>query len=533
MLTEEIKQLIPYYLPFCTAIDGRYKKLSKLGEGRYGKVFLCYDLYFENLVAVKTLRTSDLRSNMKNFFNEVVTLARISSFDSSLKTPKVIEFNLNGVDDSGKLTVYYVMEFIEMGELTAVLETVDFISEKLACFFFRQLCDNLLILHSNNLLHLDLKPENILMDGNGNLHFCDFGSSVFVNRENSELDLTQKSDVMNPQDQLKASTDSNQTKRKNQTNKQLMKIQKENYKNVCLNFSTNEFMNFVKNTRFMVTPGYAAPEIKDFEDYQNSLKHNSLLDAPVPNLSKLDVFSLGVILFFIVMKAQPFQNPSKNDAYYQRFSNDKEAFWKIFANLRTVSKEFKDIIIETLQVLNKNRIDLLTIYKHNWMTRHFPSDDHFYKIISNLNAFKRNHLTQANQCHQDLTSKQYLSLYDQKLEDDSGSQKSQNISTDQKSANESVSLSQELFTIINRRKKQLYEQIESDLKQKEQKQKSKRFNQKYGNNSMDVYLINAFIQKHHLKILSLKKFVSCDEMELLESVISTSSDQSSSSGDGR
>jgi hypothetical protein len=38
-------------------IDGRYKVLHKLGGGRFGKVFLCFDFVEENLVALKCLRS--------------------------------------------------------------------------------------------------------------------------------------------------------------------------------------------------------------------------------------------------------------------------------------------------------------------------------------------------------------------------------------------------------------------------------------------------------------------------------------------
>lgn len=36
-------------------IDNRYKILYKLGGGRFGKVFLCFDFQSKNLIALKSL----------------------------------------------------------------------------------------------------------------------------------------------------------------------------------------------------------------------------------------------------------------------------------------------------------------------------------------------------------------------------------------------------------------------------------------------------------------------------------------------
>lgn len=537
MLIDELKQLVPNYLSFCSTVDNRYKKIAKLGEGRYGKVLLCYDLQFESLVALKTLAVSNLHANMKAFFNEVVTLSRMASFDPSLRTPKVLDFNLNGRDDSNRLVVYYVMEFIEMGELSAVLEPVDFISEKLACFFFRQLCDNLLILHSNNLLHLDLKPENVLMNESGDLYLCDFGSSAFLSREdsakNSVSDFGSKRDATAP-DSPKTPADPGPAPRHPRVGKRVMKVRKEAYKHQCASFTAQEFLAFLRSTKFMVTPGYAAPEVSDFEDMQVLVRHKgkSLSDVDTPNLSKLDVFSLGVVLFFLVMKSHPFVNAATTDAYYHKLLFDKEAYWKVFAKLRTVSKEFKDIVADTLQLSNASRIDLLTLYKHNWMTRHFPSDEHFQKTLSALAAFKRSN--PATHPPPDLGLQPCFGLCEPRAVDE---QKQGSPMTgglfDQKSSSESSVLGPELFALINRRKRHLFQMVEGELKKKEQAHKDKRAKAKFPFKVSNTLFVNEFVQKHNFKILSLKKSLSSEDPESLDCAISLTSERSSSSGEGR
>lgn len=369
MLVQEIKRIIPDYLPHCKTIDGRYKRLTRLGEGRYGKVHLCLDLHLDSLVAVKTLVAGAGQATLRSFMNEVATLARISAFNAGLKTPRVLDFNFAGTDDLGEPSVYYVMEFIEMGELFAVLDQETMISERLACFFFRQLVDALISLHAHNLVHLDLKPENVLVDANGNLYLCDFGSAAFIFREEGAkkggFELPLKGDghplggQIPPLTPSKSSqsvplhghgtgdfprpvqADQGQAKRKKQSQKRAVKLTREQFKGAFSGFSSREFRCFLRNTRFTVTPEYAAPEIADFAGLQERLgkSKSALPEGEVPNPSKLDVFSLGVLLFFMVLKSIPFGAASLHDEYYKRLVTNRETFWKIFEKIRSVDRK--------------------------------------------------------------------------------------------------------------------------------------------------------------------------------------------------
>ena len=62
------------------------------------------------------------------------------------------------------------------------------------------------------------------------------------------------------------------------------------------------------------------------------------------NFSKVDFFSLGIILFLLVLKSLPFNKADLSDKYYQKFLTDKNFFWNIFKNIRTVSDDFKSFI---------------------------------------------------------------------------------------------------------------------------------------------------------------------------------------------
>ena len=56
MFQEEILKICSEFFPFCKRIDSRYRIITKLGEGRFGKVFLSFDEQESSLIALKVLK---------------------------------------------------------------------------------------------------------------------------------------------------------------------------------------------------------------------------------------------------------------------------------------------------------------------------------------------------------------------------------------------------------------------------------------------------------------------------------------------
>lgn len=74
-------------------IDGRYRLLHKLGGGRFGKVFLCYDFDGQNLVAMKSLRRKLFSSRLKHFLAEINILINLRFKGSEeLRIAHILEF---------------------------------------------------------------------------------------------------------------------------------------------------------------------------------------------------------------------------------------------------------------------------------------------------------------------------------------------------------------------------------------------------------------------------------------------------------
>ena len=89
-----------------------------------------------------------------------------------------------------------------------------------------------------------------------------------------------------------------------------------------------------------------------------------------------DIFSLGIVLFVLVMGFYPFDKPNMIDSRYKLiFKKDFDNFWKKCEQKKIssdkyfsgVSKEFKDLFEKMVCPKPKERISLCQIKKHSWL----------------------------------------------------------------------------------------------------------------------------------------------------------------------
>lgn len=277
MFQEEILKVCSEFFPFCRTIDERYRVLSKLGEGRFGKVYLAYDELKQQLVALKLLKTSSFHTKLNGFYNEINTLVSLSrGSENANKVTQIYDFSFNGSCDSQKPVAYYTMNFIELGEFYKLLEGQVVISEEQASFFVSQLLQTVNSVHCKKIYHLDLKPENVLVNGKGELFLCDFGNSLNM-------------------------------KAKPKWNK--------------VNFSG--------------TDKYTPPELFHLE----VIKRNKSMWGQFQQFEfeKMDLFAIGVILFIMVFNSFPFQSCEPDDPFFKAFVSNKQLFWQSFQKIRKIS----------------------------------------------------------------------------------------------------------------------------------------------------------------------------------------------------
>ena len=73
--------------------------------------------------------------------------------------------------------LYFVIDFLNGGELFTYLRKEQKFSENRARIYAAELVEALSYLHKNGVLYRDLKPENILLDEEGHIRITDFGLS--------------------------------------------------------------------------------------------------------------------------------------------------------------------------------------------------------------------------------------------------------------------------------------------------------------------------------------------------------------------
>lgn len=319
MLTSQIKALAERYHDHCGTLDARYKILHKLGEGRYGKVYLALDLSSSALVAVKILRAACFRHQLTNFFNEIrhlIFLLDCIGCEKELRATRILDFSFEGRLSDGRAVAYYVMEYVALGEFYSLIEKSGFVSEDLACHFLRQLVATTKLLHAHALYHLDIKPENVLVSERGELYLCDFGNALYCRR-----------------------------------------VKEVHWRKVS----------------FVGSWEYAAPEAHELDAVKEmKAAHKRVGDY---ELGKLDSFSLGVLAFVTVVKSRPFGKAHDDDPYYKRFLASKASFWAVFEGLRCVSKEFKAMVESMLEPANSERAGLDQLNMREWLGRELCHSD--------------------------------------------------------------------------------------------------------------------------------------------------------------
>lgn len=177
-------------LPVGTILKGKYRIVSHLSSGGFGKTYLAVHGSHDTKVAIKEffMNTANLRESDGVSVSVDRTKENANAFKSQLSKFKKEYERLRLISNVHVVTVcdcfeengtaYYVMEYVDGDDLKGRLQQRRIpYSEKTVRNYLRQILDGLSAIHSVGLLHLDIKPANIMVTARGYVKLIDLGSS--------------------------------------------------------------------------------------------------------------------------------------------------------------------------------------------------------------------------------------------------------------------------------------------------------------------------------------------------------------------
>ncbi|KAJ0260296.1 CBL-interacting serine/threonine-protein kinase 16 [Hirschfeldia incana] len=158
---------------FKTVLFDKYTIGKLLGTGNFAKVYHGTEISTGDEVAIKVIK-KDLvlkRRGMTEQIEREIAVMRL------LRHPNVVELREMMAT---KTKIFFVMEYVDGGELFERLDKDGKLPEDLARKYFQQLISAVDFCHSRGVYHRDIKPENLLLDGHGDLKVTDFGLSALM-----------------------------------------------------------------------------------------------------------------------------------------------------------------------------------------------------------------------------------------------------------------------------------------------------------------------------------------------------------------
>uniref|UniRef100_A0A8C4QQ92 Mitogen-activated protein kinase kinase kinase 2 n=1 Tax=Eptatretus burgeri TaxID=7764 RepID=A0A8C4QQ92_EPTBU len=149
-------------------------RLGKLlGQGAFGRVFLCYDADTGCELAVKQVQYDpDITETTK----EVRALECEIQLLKNLHHERIVQY-YGCLRDHLERTLSIFMEYMPGGSIKDQLKSYGALTENVTRKYSRQILEGVSFLHGNMIVHRDIKGANILRDSVGNVKLGDFGAS--------------------------------------------------------------------------------------------------------------------------------------------------------------------------------------------------------------------------------------------------------------------------------------------------------------------------------------------------------------------
>lgn len=152
-------------------INWRRGKL--LGQGAFGRVYLCYDADTGRELAAKQVQFDPQSPETSK---EVSALECEIQLLKNLQHDRIVQY-YGFLRDKAEKTLTIFMEYMAGGSVKDQLKAYGALTENVTRKYTRQILEGVSYLHSNMIVHRDIKGANILRDSDGNVKLGDFGAS--------------------------------------------------------------------------------------------------------------------------------------------------------------------------------------------------------------------------------------------------------------------------------------------------------------------------------------------------------------------
>ncbi|PHH82446.1 hypothetical protein CDD82_5944 [Ophiocordyceps australis] len=157
-----------------------YSKQKKIGQGASGSVYVAKIKDTASGVAREVLRQQGHRAQVAIKQMDLAHQPRKELIVNEIMVMKdsrhrnIVNF-LDAFLRNNNAELWVVMEYMEGGALTDVIDNNPSISEEQISTICHETCRGLQHLHSQSIIHRDIKSDNVLLDARGNVKITDFG----------------------------------------------------------------------------------------------------------------------------------------------------------------------------------------------------------------------------------------------------------------------------------------------------------------------------------------------------------------------
>ena len=161
-----------------------YKVLKQLGEGAFGKAFLCEKESDDSLCVIKQILIEGMNEQ------EIADALNESNILKKLNHPYIIKYYDVFKSKKPKHMINIVTEYADGGDLSEKIKERknknENFTEKEILDYLTQICLAIKHIHDKKIIHRDLKSENIFLMKNGKVKIGDFGISKIFKKKNDE-----------------------------------------------------------------------------------------------------------------------------------------------------------------------------------------------------------------------------------------------------------------------------------------------------------------------------------------------------------